>query len=67
MDVHLESGHRVYTDNNNVMDRVENLRNTTLMAVMKLCREDNFAKTLLYENVSSYYMLDQLFKMFILN
>ena len=39
---------------------------TTLMAFFKFCQEDNFAKTLLYEDVSSYYTFDKLFKMFIL-
>ena len=66
MDVHLENGQRVYFDNT-VRERVENSRNTTLMAFLKLCQEDNFAKTLLYEDVFSYYMFDKLFKMFNLN
>ena len=35
------------------------------MAFFKLCIEDNFAKTLLYEEVSSYYTFDKLFKMYI--
>ena len=30
----------------------------------KLCQEENFAKTLLYENLSSYYTFDKIFKMF---
>ena len=67
MDVHLENGKRVYFDLNNVREWVENPRNTTLMALLKLYQEDNFAKTLLYEDVSSYYTFDKLFKMFILN
>ena len=44
MDVHLENGQRVYFDHNNVRERVENPRNTKLMAFLKLCQEDNFAK-----------------------
>ena len=66
MDVHLEKGQRVYFDNNNVRERIESSRNTTLIALLKLCQEDNFAKTLLYEDVSCYYTFDKLFKMFIL-
>ena len=31
----------------------------------KLCQEHNFVKTLLYEDVSSIYTFDKLFKMFI--
>ena len=46
MDVHLENGQRVYFDHRE-RKRVENPRNTTLMAFFKLCQEDNFAKTLL--------------------
>ena len=56
----------VYFDHNNVRERVENPRNTKLMAFLKLCQEDNFAKTFLYEDVSSNYTFDKLFKMFIL-
>ena len=36
------------------------------MTFLKLCQEDNFAKTLLCEDVSYYYTFDKLFKMFIL-
>ena len=65
MDVHFESGQRIYfDDDNNVRERVENPRNTKLMAFLKLCQEDNFAKTFLYENVSGYYTFDKIFKMF---
>ena len=51
-------------DNNNVRERVESSRNTMLMAFLKLCQEDNFAKTFMYENLSSYYTFDKIFKMF---
>ena len=64
MDVRLEKERRVYFDNNNFRERVENPSNTTLMAFLKLCQEDYFAKTFLYENVSSYYTFDKIFKMF---
>ena len=47
MDVHLENGQRVYFDHNNVREMVENPRNTKLMVFLKLCQEDNFAKSLL--------------------
>ena len=50
---HLENGQSVYFVPDNVRERVENPRNTTLMAFFKLCQEDNFAKTLEYEDVSS--------------
>ena len=67
IDARLENGQRVHFDHNNVRERVENPGNTKLMAFLKLCQEDNFAKTFLYEDVSSNYMFDKLFKMFILN
>ena len=44
-DFHLENGQRVYFDHNNVRERVVNPRNTPHMAFLKLCQEDNFAKT----------------------
>ena len=55
LDVHLENGQRIYFEPENVVERVGNPRNrpTTLMAFFNLSREDEFAKTLLYEEVSS--------------
>ena len=55
LDVHLEGGQRVYFDINNVRQQLENPRQTTLLSFFKLCETDNFAKTLLYEEVPSYY------------
>ena len=46
----VKDGQRVYFDHNNVTERVENPRNTKLMAYLKLRQEDIFAITLLYEN-----------------
>ena len=56
---HLENERSVYFVSDNVRERVENPRNTTLMAFFKLCQEENFAKTLLYEDVPSYYTFDK--------
>ena len=39
------NGQRVYIDHNNVRERVENPRNTKLLAFLNLRQEDNFAKT----------------------
>lgn len=53
--VHLENGQRVYFNQNNLQQIVQNPRRTTLTAFFDLCRTDNFARTLLYNEVPSYY------------
>ena len=53
--VHLENGQRVYFNSNTILNRINNPNETTLTAFFKLCREDEFASTLLYEEVASYY------------
>ncbi|XP_050339716.1 uncharacterized protein LOC126766058 [Bactrocera neohumeralis] len=53
--VHLENGQRVYFTNENVLQRAEQPPATTLTAFIKLCRSDEFARTLLYSDVPHYY------------
>ncbi|XP_046966957.1 uncharacterized protein LOC124534968 [Vanessa cardui] len=55
LDVHLEGGQRVYFNPDNVRERLENSRRTTLLAFFELCNTDTFAKTLLYNEVPLYY------------
>lgn len=55
LDIHLENGQKIYFNSDNVQDRIENPRNTTLMAFFMLCQIDDFAKTLFYEEVPAYY------------
>ncbi|XP_045453744.1 uncharacterized protein LOC123663048 [Melitaea cinxia] len=62
--VHLENGQRVYFTENNVNDIVNNPRDTTLTAFLKLCAEDDFAKTLTYDKVPAYYTWNQNTKKF---
>ena len=45
----------MYFNSNTILNRINNLNETTLTALFKLCREDEFASTLLYEEVASYY------------
>ncbi|KAJ2941595.1 hypothetical protein O0L34_g14649 [Tuta absoluta] len=59
LDVHLENGQRIYFDPDNVRERLENPRQTTLLAFFKLCEKDQFAKTLTYDEVPSYYTFDK--------
>ena len=59
VEIHLENGQKVYFYHD-FSEMVENPRNTMLMAIFKHCQEENFAKTLLYEDVSSYYTFDKL-------
>lgn len=46
---------RVYFTTNNVAERIENPP-TTLQAFFQICQTDNFARTLLYPQVASYYV-----------
>ncbi|XP_062519604.1 uncharacterized protein LOC134194679 [Corticium candelabrum] len=57
--VHLENGQRVYFTEDNVRDRIAEPPRTTLTAFFDLCREDDFAKTLLYCDVPRYYRWDR--------
>ncbi|KAL0830677.1 hypothetical protein ABMA28_002814 [Loxostege sticticalis] len=59
LDVHLENGQRIYFDPENVQERIDNPRQTTLLAFFKLCQECDFAKSLLYDEVPSYYTYDK--------
>ncbi|XP_063912265.1 uncharacterized protein LOC135129114 [Zophobas morio] len=57
--VHLENDQRLYfnpNDFNNVTEKVNNPQKTTLLAFFDLCKTDNFAKTLLYVELPSYYV-----------
>ncbi|XP_017484852.1 PREDICTED: uncharacterized protein LOC108373467, partial [Rhagoletis zephyria] len=53
--VHLENGQPVYFTEENAQNRAEQPQNTTLTAFFELCTSENFAKTLLYQDVPKYY------------
>ncbi|XP_053598610.1 uncharacterized protein LOC128668835 [Microplitis demolitor] len=53
--VHLENGQRVFFNENNILNQINNSK-TTLMAFFELCKVDNFAKKLLYCEVPAYYV-----------
>lgn len=57
--VHLENGQRVYFTENNIQEVINNPPDTTLTAFFKLCAQDDFAKTLTYDRVPSYYTWNQ--------
>lgn len=59
LDIHLENGQRVYFDPSNARRVVENPRNTTLMAFFDLCNNDEFAASLLYEEIPGYYTFNK--------
>ncbi|GFQ90386.1 ATP-dependent DNA helicase [Trichonephila clavata] len=59
LDIHLENGQRIYFDRSNVRGVVENPRNTTLMAFFDLCQNDEFAASLLYEEIPGYYTFNK--------
>ncbi|GBL60176.1 hypothetical protein AVEN_33477-1 [Araneus ventricosus] len=53
--VHLENGEIVYFNEINFRDKVSPPPKTTLTASFELCRRDDFAKSLLYVEVTRYY------------
>lgn len=53
--VHLENGQRVYFTAETAEQVAQNPRKTTLLAFFELCNEEEFAKTLLYNEVPQYY------------
>lgn len=53
--VHLENGQRVYFNEQNLQERLTNPPKSTLTAFFDLCKEDEFARTLLYSEVPEYY------------
>ncbi|GBM89553.1 hypothetical protein AVEN_259331-1 [Araneus ventricosus] len=59
LDMHLENGQRIYFSEDNLQCRLANLPNTTLTGFFELCKNDNFAKTLLYCNVPKFYTWDK--------
>ncbi|CAH0555040.1 unnamed protein product [Brassicogethes aeneus] len=55
LSVHLENGQRVYFTTENAHLRALSPPQTTLTAFFSLCRDDMFAKTLLYSEVPTYF------------
>ena len=55
LSVHLENGQRVYFTQENARQQVDDPTGTTLTAYFKLCDRDDFARTLLYADVPTYY------------
>ena len=54
--IHLENGQRVYFTAHNAQAQASaEAPKTTLTQFMSLCKTDNFAKTLLYHQVPTYY------------
>ncbi|GFY37476.1 ATP-dependent DNA helicase [Trichonephila inaurata madagascariensis] len=51
LDIHLGYGQRIYFDPSNVHEVINNPRNTTLMVVFDPCYNDEFAVSLLYEEI----------------
>ncbi|XP_055527993.1 uncharacterized protein LOC129720539 [Wyeomyia smithii] len=55
LSVHLENGQRVYFTEHNLQGKLQTPPATTLTAFFDLCRQDPFARTLLYCDVPTYY------------
>lgn len=58
LDIHLENGQKIYFNPDNVLERVENPKNTTLLAFFKLCQDDAFTRTLMHE-MPFYYTFNK--------
>ncbi|XP_076301721.1 uncharacterized protein LOC143219730 [Lasioglossum baleicum] len=54
--VHLENGQRVYFNPRNLSDKINSPPQTTLLAFFEICKTDNYARTLLYSEISSYFV-----------
>lgn len=59
LDVHLENYERVYFEEKNASNVLKEQKRTTLTAFFELCKTDEFAKTLLYSDVSRFYTYDK--------
>lgn len=55
LEVHLENRQRIYFTPENAIHLITNPRDTTLLGFSKPCQEDEFARTLLYIEVPSYF------------
>ena len=55
LSVHLENGQRVYFNQDNIHQQIQEPPQTTLTAFFQLCLQDHFAKTILYCEVPRYY------------
>lgn len=62
--VHLENGQRVYYNSNSIQYRLERIKETTLTSFFRLCEQDNFAQTLYYYQVPTYYTYNKISKCF---
>ncbi|XP_054708402.1 uncharacterized protein LOC129218210 [Uloborus diversus] len=55
LSVHLENGQRVYFTAANAAEWAQMTQETTLTSFFRLCQEDDFASTLLYNEVPKYF------------
>ncbi|KAE9524405.1 hypothetical protein AGLY_015126, partial [Aphis glycines] len=62
--VHLKNGQRVYFSNDNVEKKVEKPSETILTTFFSICKTDDFAKTLLYNDIPKYFTWDNSQKKF---
>lgn len=56
LSVHLENGQRIYFTTDNASEKVQNPNNTTLLGFFELCKNDSFARTILYSEVPAYFI-----------
>lgn len=56
--VHLENSQRMYFTSQNLAEKLKNPPQTTLSAFFQLFKIDDFAKTLMYSEVPSYFLWD---------
>lgn len=62
--VHLENDQRVYFTTDNAAQRADRPPSTTLSSFFEMCQKDDFARTLMYAEMSKYYTWNQTSKQF---
>ncbi|GBM05087.1 hypothetical protein AVEN_210798-1 [Araneus ventricosus] len=55
LSVHLENGQRDYFTTENAVQRAQAPEETTLAYFFRLCTQDEFARTLMYNEVAKYH------------
>ena len=53
--VHLENGQRIYFTESNIVEKIASSPKTMLTAFFELCKVDNYAIELLYQDIQEYY------------
>jgi len=56
LSVYLENGQLIYFTTENASEKVQNLDKTTLLGFFERCKNDSFARGLLYSEIPAYFI-----------